>query len=184
MGKDTRRLLNSARIEILENPIDFIAEDHMREREVCAMIDKLVSNVALEDAEICQMLTFLEEQLPPHLADEENDLFPLMLKRCAPEDEIERVIAKLQSDHVHGIADAPAIAALIKANKPGDTPFSEMACAQLTKFATHARRHLILENAIILPIARARLTKDDLKTMRSHMLERRGLDHKPKGETC
>lgn len=184
MGKGTQRLLNSARIEVLENPIDFMAEDHMREREVCAMIDMLVSNTALKDADIYQMLAFLEDQLPQHLADEEHDLFPLMLKRCEPDDEIERVIVKLQSDHTHAISDAPAIALLIKGNRPGDAPFSDTACAQLREFATHARRHLILENAIVLPIARARLTKDDLKTMRSHMLERRGLDRRPMGEKC
>jgi hemerythrin-like domain-containing protein len=42
-------------------------------------------------------------------------------------------------------------------------------------FAHHARRHLILENAVILPIARARLTEADLNAMKRHMLERRSL---------
>ena len=189
MKKDTQRRLSTARGETaksgpLENPLDFIVEDHMREREVCALIDRLVSSLSVESAERQMILCFLTEQLPQHLADEEIDLFPLMLKRCDPEEEIKSVIDKLEADHVLALADAPAVAALIAANYPDTGAFSDRACEQMTDFASHARRHLILENAIILPIARARLTKGDLKTMRSHMLERRGLDCPQETETC
>jgi hemerythrin-like domain-containing protein len=47
---------------------------------------------------------------------------------------------------------------------------------RLARFAGHARRHLILENAIILPFARLRLTRHDLETLRLRMMQRRGLD--------
>ena len=186
MGKDTERLLKSeqgetTRTDVLKNPLDFIAEDHMREREVCALIDKLVSAASLQEADINQMLAFLEDQLPQHLADEEIDLFPMMLERCDPEDEIEKVIEKLHSDHGHALADAPAIVALIQSTAVEFSQFSDGDCQQMAAFAHHARRHLILENAVILPIARARLTEDDLSTMKRHMLERRGI--KPHLET-
>ena len=180
MGKDTERLLTSAPGETagvgdLENPLDFIAEDHMREREVCALIDRLVSAASLQDADIHQMLAFLGDQLPQHLADEEIDLFPMMLERCNPEDEIEKVIGKLHADHGHALADAPAIVALIQSVSAASPALSDDDCQQMAAFAHHARRHLILENAVILPIARARLTLDDLAVMKKHMLERRGL---------
>lgn len=168
----------------LENPLDFIAEDHMREREVCALVDKLVSARPIKAKEKQMILSFLTDRLPQHLADEEIDLFPLMLKRCDPEEDIRSVIDKLESDHLHAIADAPAIAALIEASRPEETPFSEVSRAQMADFAKHARRHLIVENAIILPIARARLTKEDLKTMRSHMLQRRGLNRTGESGKC
>jgi hemerythrin-like domain-containing protein len=189
MTKDRERLLTTARggkagTGPLENALDFIVEDHMREREVCALIDNLVAARPINRAERQMILSFLTKDLPQHFADEEMDLFPLMLERCDPEEEIKSVIDKLESDHVHAFSDAPAIAALIQEMETGDAPFSEAACAQLAEFASHARRHLILENAIILPIARARLTKDDLKIMREHMLERRGLDHWQEAETC
>ena len=96
----------SARVIALENPLDFIAEDHMREREVCAMIDRFVAAGGLPSAELNPAVDFLKVRLPEHLADEEMDLFPLMLKRCEPEDEIDKVIEKLLSDHGHAIADA------------------------------------------------------------------------------
>ncbi|NNF25036.1 MAG: hypothetical protein HKN63_09570 [Rhodobacteraceae bacterium] len=189
MGKDTERLLNSARGETarigdLDNPLDFIAEDHMREREVCALIDRLVSAASLQDADIHQMLAFLEDHLPQHLADEEIDLFPMMLERCDPEDEIEKVIDKLHSDHGHALADAPAIIAMIQSVAAASPQLSDDDCQQMAAFAHHARRHLILENAVILPIARARLTDDDLSVMKRHMLERRGLRSTSENDRC
>tara|TARA_R110002124_G_scaffold66612_1_gene181234 strand:- start:6544 stop:7113 length:570 start_codon:yes stop_codon:yes gene_type:complete len=189
MTRHTERLLSNARSKPaspgpLENPLDFIAADHMREREVCVLIDRLVANLPVERAERQMMLAFLKKQLPQHLADEELDLFPLMLKRCDPEEKINSLIDKLTSDHVHALSDAPAIAALIGASEPGAAAFADSACAQMTEFANHARRHLILENAIILPIARAHLTKDDLAIMRSHMLERRDHDRLLENEIC
>lgn len=180
MAEDTGRHGTTARgataeIGALDNPLDFIAEDHMREREVCALIDRLVSAASIEQADFQQILTFLEEQLPLHLADEEIDLFPMMRKRCEPEDEIEAVITKLHSDHDHALADAPTIVAILKDMVPTSPRLTDAACQQMTEFAHQSRRHLILENAIILPIARARLTNEDLAVMKRHMLQRRGL---------
>lgn len=180
MGKDRERHLGTAKpknvgISAVESPLDFIVDDHAREREVCALIDRLVSAASLKDAEMHQILTFLKEQLPQHLADEEIDLFPLMLERCDPEDEIEKVIAQLHSDHGHALADAPAIAAIIQALDKPHSKLSEVESQQMAEFAYHARRHLTLENAVILPIARARLTDEDLLIMKMHMLERRGV---------
>ena len=62
MGKVPERLLRTARGEAadvsdLDNPLDFIAEDHMREREVCAVIDRIVASASMERAEIDQVLT-------------------------------------------------------------------------------------------------------------------------------
>lgn len=163
----------TARVARIDNPLDFIAEDHMREREVCALIGKLVSGEAVSRQERKQMLEFLNVAMPQHLADEEVDLFPLMLERCAPEDEIGKVIDKLLSDHRYAIADTPAIADIIAAEAKTSHGFSQCDADKLSGFADKARRHLILENAIILPIAKARLTPADLAQMKKHMLERR-----------
>lgn len=43
----------------------------------------------------------------------------------------------------------------------------------IAEYANHARRHLIVENAIIVPLARARLTAGDLDTLRLRMQQRR-----------
>jgi hypothetical protein len=41
-------------------------------------------------------------------------------------------------------------------------------------FAEAERRHLVFENAVILPLARARLTDDDRAAMLAAMAARRG----------
>ena len=45
----------------------------------------------------------------------------------------------------------------------------------LRDLARVTRRHLILENAVLLPLARVRLTDADLVALRQAMLRRRGL---------
>jgi hemerythrin-like domain-containing protein len=162
----------AAKTSGIDHPLDFIAEDHMREREVCALIDRLVALVPISSADREKIIVFLQDQLPHHLEDEEIDLFPLMLERCEPEEEIGKVIDRLTSDHEHAHADAPAIIALIQSDV---SELNNEACNRMADFARHSRRHLVMENAIILPIARARLTEADLRIMKRHMLERRGL---------
>lgn len=161
---------------LLGNPLDFIHEDHLREREICAQLDTLAGAETPDPETAACILSFLRVELPLHLKDEEEDLFPLVRRRCAPEDEIGKAIDRLASDHRHAGEDTPqVIADLESLNAPDRKPSEEMH-ARFASFATHARRHLILENAIILPFARLRLTQHDLKTLSLRMMQRRGLD--------
>ncbi|WP_370399443.1 hemerythrin domain-containing protein [Sulfitobacter sp. JB4-11] len=168
----------------MDNPLDVIAEDHMREREVCALIEGFVSGTALSGSDLEMMTRFLWTELPKHLEDEEEDLFPLLLKRCAPEDEIGKVVEKLLSDHEHAFNDGTGIGSLLESHCHAPERLSARERAQLTDFANHARRHLILENAVVLPIARVRLTSDDLQGMWQRMQARRGGSISSEGRTC
>ena len=136
--------------------------------------ERLLKSAKGERAELAKMLAFLAAEPPHHLADEEIDIFQLTLKRCDAEVEIDKVIAGCRSNQGHAEADAPASIAIIKGI--GESPSRPFASdgEQMAEFAHHTDRHLILENAIVLPFARARLTQEDLNTMKRHMLERRG----------
>jgi len=161
---------------LLGNPLDFIAEDHLRERQICAEMDQLAKTRRDDPELLADILNFLTEELPMHLADEEQDLFPMMVLRCDPEDEIERVISRLQGDHLHAKADTDQLADALRAASDAQTPIDDTAAARLADFAGKARRHLILENAVVLPIARKRLKPRDLDKIRANMMARRGLD--------
>lgn len=100
---------------LLASPLDFLREDHLRERQFYAEIDGLAAADALDPRLATAVLRFLNEELNVHLRDEAEDLFPLQARRCTPED------------------------------------------------------------AILLPTARARLTRADLRAMSKHMRTRRGL---------
>lgn len=160
-------------LRLLGNPLDFISEEHMREREMCALIDRITTDADGRTEDMQEVLSFLESELPLHLQDEEEDLFSLMLRRCQPEDEIDKVIGRLRSDHGHSMHDTPAAAEILKAALGARGTLSEQDRDALRDYAGHSRRHLILENAVILPIARARLLAEDLEEMRAHMIARR-----------
>lgn len=155
-------------------PLEFIHEEHLRERQICAWIDEIAQGDASDDV-ITDVIAFLKTELPLHIADEEEDLFPLLKRRCEPEDEIDKVIAKLGDDH--GDSDDAAHSVLSTLEQMVAEKRSLIAAEKqmLTSFAAHARRHLILENAIILPFARLRLTERDLETLYLRMCQRRNL---------
>jgi hemerythrin-like domain-containing protein len=157
------------------NPLDFIHDTHLQEREVCAMLDRMAVSACAPADHAMRAVEFLSDELPAHIADEEEDLFPLLRRRCDPDDEIDRVLARLQGGHRDAALNAPRIVAHLLAVSNAAMPDDE-ARAELARFAADARRHLILENAIILPFARLRLTAADLAVVRAGMLRRRGLD--------
>jgi len=145
---------------------------HLCDREFCAILERIAARGQASSVEIKVATAFLSNELPAHLEDEEQDLFPLLRMRCDAEDEIDRLIDKLQEDHRHADDNTPDILKILRSAASGTGP---AAPGKLRRFADHARRHLILENAILIPFARLRLTKADLETLRASMKRRRGL---------
>lgn len=172
-NRDRGGCLSPTDFALLEDPLEFMAEDHLREREVCAALDRIANAQEPQAQDIACPLAFLSNELPLHLADEEEDLFPLMRRCCLPEDEIGRMIDRLLLDHSHAKADTPEVIAVLQ-KLPGQS-LSSQDDQLLRRFSSFARRHLILENAVILPIARLRLSPSDLESLRLRMMQRRGL---------
>jgi len=164
---------------LLANPLDFISEDHLRERQLCAMIDRLATADVLNRQEVTTVLRFLNEELNVHLRDEMDDLFPLLARRCTAEDAIEGVIDRIRADQDEAMRLMPQVRAMLAACLDSGADLSAKERALLSEFAGHVRRHLVAENAILLPIARARLTRADLRLLTKHMRSRRGLPDFP-----
>ena len=158
----------------IRDPIDFLHRFHLAEREVCAILDRLAGQAAVDDREVERAAAFLARELPSHILDEEEDLFPLMRLRCEAEDEIERILGRLHCDHRHADFDTPGIVTLLTGSR-ADPSVNDR--DRMRRYANHARRHLILENAIVLPFARLRLSKADLLALSLRMAKRR--DHEP-----
>lgn len=160
---------------LLDRPLDFFFEDHLRERQVCAVIDELARAASLDRAAVLTVLRFLNEELNVHLRDEAEDLFPLLAQRCTAEDAIEGAITRVRSDQDEAMCLLPAVRATLTTFLDSGTGLSNPDRTLFTRFAEHVRRHLVAENAILLPIARVRLTLGDLKVLSDHMRSRRGL---------
>lgn len=160
---------------LLATPLEFLCEDHMRERQVCSVIDSLASSMSFDQSAARSVLRFVNEELNLHMRDEAENLFPLLARRCLAEDRIGLAIARICTDLDQATRLLPGLrAALVRCLDTG----SELATEDrqlLTRFAGHVRHHLAAENAILLPIARARLTRRDLQTLSRQMRTRRGL---------
>ncbi|MFV1876093.1 hemerythrin domain-containing protein [Nioella sp.] len=164
---------------LLANPLDFISEDHLRERQICAVIDRLASADALDRQAATTVLRFLNEELNVQLRDEMEDLFPLLARRCTEEDAIEGAIDRIRADQDEAMRLLPDVRAMLAGCLDRGADLTAKERAVLSRFAGHVRRHLVAENAILLPIARARLTRADLQTLSKHMRTRRGLPDSP-----
>jgi iron-sulfur cluster repair protein YtfE (RIC family) len=161
--------------DLLAKPLDFISEDHLRERQLCAVIDGLAAGACLHPQTAMTVLRFLNEELNVHLRDEVEDLFPLLARRCTEEDCIDSAISRVRADQIEAIRLLPTVRATLGACLDTGSDLAAEDRAALTRLAAHVRRHLVAENAILLPIARARLTRADLRMLSRQMRSRRGL---------
>ncbi len=163
----------------LATPLDYIFADHVRQRVLCSVLDQIAETRALDRDLAAAALGFLKADFAPHIIDEEEDLFPLLRRRSRPEDHIEAVLGDLSQEHAADQLDAQVIIEGLQAvlENRGNDRLDQDFRRLLRRFAAYERRHLTVENAIVMPLARARLTQDDLRNLGRRMAARRGLDY-------
>jgi hemerythrin-like domain-containing protein len=166
---------------LLASPLDFLSADHLRERQVCTLIDRMALSEPFDHAAAKTVLRFVNEELNVHMRDEAEDLFPLLALRCPAEDGIGRAISRIRTDLDEATRLLPGMRAALARGLDTGSALSPEDRQVMTRFAAHVRRHLAAENAILLPIARVRLTRRDLQKLSRQMRARRGLS--PVAET-
>jgi hemerythrin-like domain-containing protein len=163
--------------KLLSDPLGYIHADHFRHRELCRAAEEL-ADAALYDAALGEAVAaFLDRDMAVHVIDEEEDLFPLLRRRAAAADGIEKVLGLLSGEHAADEMLAKQIVngLLRAARKPAETLDRALKNA-LRTFADRERRHLTVENAIVLPLAAKRLSRADLNGLSRRMAARRGID--------
>ncbi len=169
-------------INRFRHPIEFLFKEHDRLLEILATLELLAHDCTADRApeNAALVLGYLEHEMPLHIADEEEDLFPLLTRRCAPEDEIDELVALLSSEHETDEKHYLALLAPLRAIVNGRPPPNPMQfAADARAFAVLQRRHLGWENGTVLPLARRRLTAADMAELGRKMAERRGLSDRP-----
>jgi len=163
-------------LELLSAPIDWFFFEHLRHRQLCRLIDEVARSGEIEARSVARVVRFLRFERPLHILDEEEDLFPLLRRRSLSEDELEEVLDQLSADHLAD-ADRSAEARTIleQALAVGSLPEGGGAQQLLHEFASREWQHLALENAVVLPIARLRLSLKDLDGLAGRLAARRGL---------
>lgn len=155
------------------DPLEFILADHRRQRVVSFELEKLADQSEPDKTLAQSLLEHLEEELPLHFGDEERDLFPLLRKRAQDGDELEATLAQLSGEHEEADALLKGATGALRKIISNEAPDKQDRAA-LKAFADHNRRHMILENAVVVPLARLRLQEPDLLLFARQIARRRG----------
>jgi hemerythrin-like domain-containing protein len=155
------------------DPLDLLDAEHRELRGICASLERM-AGTDHADPETAQALAArIRSILPCHVADEEVDLFPLLRSCAAPEDDIDAVLGRLAAEHEAGVARVPAILRLLDRLAFGDSGLDAEDRQTLAAYAGAKLRHLILETAVVLPIARQRLDAWQRSRLAAAMAARR-----------
>ncbi|HYD89310.1 MAG TPA: hemerythrin domain-containing protein [Vitreimonas sp.] len=166
---------DAARAVTPHDPIEFILAEHLNHRRMCKALERLAEDDEFDAARITSLLDYIRFDLTLHVIDEEEDFFPLLRKRCHAEDDVEDVLARLSAEHAEDKVLSANVRDMLNAclilRKPPAA--IEGGAAALIAFAENERRHLTLENAVIVPLARRRLNAGDLENLSQRFLARR-----------
>ncbi len=174
--RSIRKPFGTSRLELLRTPLDFIHAEHLRHREVCRAAEDIATAKAFDSRMALAVADFLEDDMALHVIDEEEDLFPLLRRRAKPGDGAERIIGLLSGEHAADeVLSRTVCKGLREALGQYAPEIAEPLRNALLTFADRERRHLTVENAIVLPLAARRLSKKDQLELARRMAARRGL---------
>lgn len=163
---------------LARNPLDMIASAHALQEQMCDAMERIADGLPDEvDRRLCaQVASCLQFDLPLHHHDEEEGLFPLLRKRATPEDGVDKILERLTAEHSSDNDFASEIAEALETLGQGGRPANpEMLGYMLRGFFERYRRHVHWENQLVMPLARLRLTREDLDALQFKMNENRRL---------
>lgn len=166
---------DAARRPTPHDPIEFILAEHLNHRRMCRALERLAGAEEFDAAKITSLLDFIRFDLTLHVIDEEEDFFPMLRRRCQPEDGVDEVLERLTLEHAEDKALSVRVRDVLNAcliiRKPPHA--IEGGPEALAAFAKHEMRHLTLENAVVVPLARRRFSAEDLRVLSKRLLVRR-----------
>ena len=163
-----------------DHPIDILDGCHQRIRRHCALIGRLAEHLAAKGADAeartaaRSIVRFFETAGANHHRDEEDDLFPT-LERIAPSLELNAVrdlVHRLRKDHRK--LDGLWLQMRVRLGEvaAGDPVRIDPKAA--AAFALAYYRHIALEEAELLPLARRLLDANLVARLGDRMARRRG----------
>lgn len=165
---------------LLREPLAFLIADHMRQHKMCNAINAihLAHDKAWPPAMAQSIFDYLAEDFRLHILDEENDLYPAL--RTTPGHELNDLIDASTRNHAIELSLASDIIVLLKRwlshqrhNASNVSPFLN----PLVVFTDCLRRHLAIEDQMLMPLARKHLAESDLDRIGRAMAQRRNIDY-------
>lgn len=177
-GADTRYARIPHTPEAFRDPIAVIEVDHAQQLAVCGVLDRLVRNPrhGADGQEIAAVHDYLRNHLPLHIADEEEDLFPLMRQCATADNDLEQILSQLYLEHQTDRRLNDDLCGDIECLIDGHA-FADPSRFLMNAFAFSEtqRRHLAWENAVVVTRARKCLCNADRAELGRCMAKRRGL---------
>jgi len=169
----------------LGDPLDIIRDDHARQLRMCNLLDAFTEKLELEPVMplASALLEYLTGDLPLHTEDEERDLRPALEERCEPEDNPHAVLKQLTKEHELNRDLVSFMIGDLEALADGRTLSNPLRLMRNVKeFSGTQRQHVTWEDRVLLPLARQRLTAEDLAEIGRNMAARRREDSKAETE--
>ena len=159
---------------LLDDPLEHILADHSRQRSATAALRRFSETGSASRADAAALGRFLTLDMQVHHQDEDEALFPALSRRALPEDNLPDCLARLAEEHRR--ADDSRAVILAALSRDGDPiAFAQPVRAAMLRHARAEQRHLAIENSVVLPLARVRLTRGDLRTISASMKRCRGI---------
>lgn len=156
------------------NPLDVFEQEHGRHRELCDSLELIADSLPDQvDSRLCATLaSVLRVDLPVHHRSEEEVLFPLLEQRAGADETLAIVLARLRHEHALDEGYAEELGDLLDTLSRDARPANpDMVGYMLRGFFESYRRHVHLEQVVILPYARRRFTDADLR----HLADKLGV---------
>ncbi len=175
---------NEQRNDDRAGPDDFrdgiaaIYREHKRISEFCGWLMVLANGLDADDSAqtAASLLDYLETDLPIHLADEEEDLFPLLERRAPSNKRLALVLEFLVLEHRDDIESGRGLLEPLRGIAAGKQPAdADLLAHYMRTFRRLLQRHQAMENDFVLPAANQYLSADDKAALGRKMAARRGL---------
>lgn len=158
-----------------DRPLALLAACHQRIERHCATLERLAEHLQTHGVDAsarsaaASLLRYFDQSAQLHHADEEQDLFPLLI---AHQPGLAVTLADLRDEHEEQDALWAGLGHLLRHLDALRHP--DALAVQARRFARLNQEHLALENAEILPAAGRLLDTDELARLGAAMARRRG----------
>ncbi len=161
--------------------LDVIEHEHHVQARLCDCLERIADGLPNDvDPKLCAyVVNALRHEIPLHHRDEEDGLFPLIEKRAKTGDNIHEILARLALEHATDESFAAELFESLEILGAGERVKNpDMVGYMLRSFFESYRRHIHWENTVVLPLARARLTREDIVELERAMARHRELDRR------
>jgi len=168
---------------LLREPVDYLFAEHYRQRQVLAALDDFLDRAYFEreltpewQDVLGTVVGYLEVEFPLHIADEDMDVFPALRRACEGDAGTAAVLQQLSNEHKDEPAELKALIGGLKQLLVGaKLPDSVAYLNRTLRFVEMQRHHLIWENNVVLPLARRKLSTEEMQKIGTRMAKRRNL---------